>query len=226
MSRVTVKICGLKREEDVQLCMDQGVDILGFVTEYPMAVPWNLSRSQALPLLSMVRAPHRSCIVTGGTPEEVIELASSLNPALVQLHYKETLQDTIIISNALSRLNIEVIKTIPLGIEDRIHQFGTADLETIVEELCKTNIYGLLVDSRAPANAAEQGTRLNLDFCLEIIRRSSKPVIIAGGINAKNVRDVVTQTGAECIDIMTGVERSPGEKDPALLSSLLGALRN
>lgn len=226
MSGIKVKICGLKQKKDVEMCMDLGVDILGFVTEYPIPVPWNLSRTGALPLLRMVRSRHRSCIVTGGAPEKVIELASSLCPSMVQLHYMETLEDTIIISEALRELNIDVIKTIPPGVEDRIYQFGTSDIETIVAELCKTNIYGLLTDSRVPANASGKGTRLDMDFCIEIINRSSKPVFIAGGINADNVCDVVTQTGTEFIDIMTGVESSPGEKDAALLSRLLLSICN
>jgi phosphoribosylanthranilate isomerase len=226
MSSIKVKICGLKRKNDVQMCMNLGVDILGFVTEYPIPVPWNLSRTEALPLLSMVQSQHRSCIVTGGAPEKVIELASSLRPSMVQLHYMETLEDTIVISEALHELNIDVIKTVPPRVEDRIFQFGTSDIEKIVAELCKTNIYGLLADSRVPANASENGTRLDLDFCIEIINRSSKPVIIAGGINADNVCDILTQTGTEFIDIMTGVESSPGEKDAVLLSRLLSSIRN
>ncbi len=226
MSSIKVKICGLKRKNDVQVCMNLGVDILGFVTEYPLPVPWNLSRTEALPLLSMVQSQHRSCIVTGGAPEKVIELASSLRPSMVQLHYNETLEDTIMISEALHELNIDVIKTVPPGVEDRIFQFGTSDIETIVAELCKTSLYGLLADSRVPANASENSTRLDLDFCIEIINRSSKPVIIAGGINADNVCSLVTQTGTEFIDIMTGVESSPGEKDAALLSRLLSSIRN
>jgi len=226
MSKITVKICGLKRENDVIMCMDQGVDILGFVTEYPVPVPWNLSRTEALPLLRMVRPPHRSCIVTGGTPDKVIELATALRPSLVQLHYKETLKHTVIISDALRTLNIDVIKTVPFGEKDRLDQFGTRDIETIVAELCKTGVYGLLLDSRVPGNASEKGTRPDPVSCAGIIRLSIKPVILAGGIHADNVCDVLTHTGATSIDIMTGVELSPGEKDAALLSSLLSKIRS
>lgn len=226
MGGIKVKICGLKRENDVQMCMKLGVDILGFVTEYPIPVPWNLSRSQALPLLSMVHPPHQSCIVTGGAPEKVIGLAASLRPSMVQLHYQETLDDTIIISDTLRKLNIDVIKTVPPAMEDRISQFGTTDIEAIVGELCKTSVYGLLADSRVPSNASDNGTELDLKFCSQIIKLSSKPVIIAGGINAHNARDFMTQTGAGFIDVMTGVESIVGEKDAALLSRLLSAIRN
>lgn len=225
MGKVKVKICGLKRAQDVQMCMKLGVDILGLVTEYPVPVPWNLSSTQALPLFKMIRSPHRSCMVTGGSPDKVIGLAASLHPSLVQLHYKETLEDTIIIADALREFSIDVIKTVPPANEDRIAQFGTTDIETVVAKLCQTNVYALLADSRAPSNASGNGTQLDIGFCAQIIKLSSKPVIIAGGINAVNVSDFVQQTGTECIDIMTGVETAPAEKDAALVFDLLSAIR-
>lgn len=225
MSSVKVKICGIKRESDVQMCLRPGVDILGFVVEYPVPVPWNLSRAQALPLLRLVRAPHRSCIVTGGAPAKVIALAAGLRPDLVQLHYQETLADTIIIAEALRELGIGVIKTVPPAGEDRKAQFGAAEVDTVVAALGQTNVCGLLADSRVPAQAAAKGVFLDLQFCARIIRLATKPVFIAGGINAGNVCDVVRQTGAGGIDVMSGVERSPGAKDAALLSRLLAAVR-
>jgi phosphoribosylanthranilate isomerase len=221
---ITVKICGLTRKQDVLNCLNLGVHIVGFVTEYPLQVPWNLNRTAVLPLLSMVQPPYQSCIVTGGAPEKVIELATHLRPSLVQLHYQETLEDTIRISNALREINIGVIKMIPPAVVDRLKQFGTINIEEIVKTLCKTRVYGLLVDSRVPANASEKGTQLNHAFYSQIISLSTKPVIIAGGINADNVYDTVTQTGTQFIDIMTGVESSPGVKDKALLSRLLSSL--
>ncbi|MDD4346222.1 MAG: hypothetical protein PHZ11_04880, partial [Desulfitobacteriaceae bacterium] len=175
MGNIKVKICGLTCTNDVQMCMNLGVDILGFVTEYPLPVPWNMSRAETSSLLNIVRSPHRSCIVTGGNPEKVIMQAACLRPDMIQLHYKETLEDTIIISDALRKLNIDVIKTVPPVIEDRILQFGTADTEVIVRDLCKTNVYGLLADSRVPANASQNGCKLDLEFCSQIIELSSKP---------------------------------------------------
>lgn len=226
MNIIQLKICGLQRADDVRLCMDLGVDILGFVTEYPIPVPWNLSRHEALPLLNLVRPPCRSCIVTGGSHDKVIELASGLRPSRVQLHYRESLADTITIAEALQKVHIDVIKTVPITAEDRIAQFGTVAIEAIVAKLCTTAISGLLVDSRGPSNAGESGNPLDLDLCAEIIALSTKPVFIAGGIKAENVRLVLEKTEAHYIDIMTGVETSPGEKDPALLSRLVSSVRD
>lgn len=224
MNGITVKICGLQRPTDVRLCRQLGVDILGFVTEYPLPVPWNLSRQKVLPLLQLVRPPCRSCLVTGGPPEKVIELASSLRPSMVQLHYKETLEETIKISDALKKLNIQVIKLVPTQAEDRMAQFGTTDISAVVASLCTTSLYGLLADSRSPVNALQVGVPLDQRFCTEIIKLSSKPVFIAGGINPENVHLLLEQTGAKYIDVMTGVESSPGIKEAEAVSRLVSSL--
>ena len=226
MKKVTVKICGLMKSSDVKLCMKQGVDIVGFVTEYPVPVPWNLNRTTTASLLRKVCLPHQSCIVTGGSPDKVISLAAQLKPSMVQLHHQESLEDTDIIANNLGKIGIAVIKTIPPSGEDRLAQFGTVDIKAIVEALHKTNVHALLADSRSPANAAAKGTVFDYNFVRQIVKLSSKPVIIAGGITYENVCDILTATGAKFIDVMTGVENKPGDKNARLLSKLLSNAHN
>ena len=226
MGNIKVKICGIKKENDAKMCMNLGVDVLGFVVEYPVPVPWNLSRQEAIPLLKILQPPHKSCIVTGGEPGKVIELATILKPSIIQLHYRETLEDTILISNILKKWGIVVIKTVPPVAEERIFQFGTEDIKRIVKSLCETNIYGLLVDSRVPSKAFGDGLELDIKFCMQVMRSSTKPVITAGGINPDNVCSFIKKTGTKFIDVMTGVERSPGEKDKKMLSRLLSLVHN
>jgi phosphoribosylanthranilate isomerase len=224
MESVTVKICGLMQPEDVHFCQKAGVNILGFVTEYPLPVPWNLSKEGAFQLLRHVAANQKTCIVTGGSPEKVIHLAQELKPTLVQLHYRETLKDTIQITEALQRLGIGVIKTIPPDIGDRIHQFGTSDLNAIVKELSVTGIYAVLADSRTPGNASHGSTLLNREFVRGIINASKKPVLLAGGITSRNVQEILQDTHASMIDVMTGVETSPGLKNHDEILHLLRAV--
>ncbi|MDY6827523.1 MAG: phosphoribosylanthranilate isomerase [Bacillota bacterium] len=226
MNNIKVKICGLMKSPDMELCMGLGVDILGFVVEYPLPVPWNLDRTRARLLLGKVRKPHQSCLVTGGSPDKIISLAAELRPSLVQLHYRETLEDTAIITGGLKKMGIGVIKTVPASVEDRFDQFGTADIKTIVEKLNKTDLLALLADSRSPSSAAKTGTILDYSFYRQVSRLSSKPVIAAGGITPANAVSFLTGTGAEFIDIMTGIETSPGEKDAGLLSELFSSIRS
>ena len=76
------------RRQDVELCESLGIDLLGFVVEYPREVPWNLTREQAKELMDNTKRP--TCIVTGGSTEHIIALAGKLSPDYVQLHFKET----------------------------------------------------------------------------------------------------------------------------------------
>lgn len=55
MKKLLVKICGLMREEDVDHCINSGADIVGFVVDYPVAVPWNLDIKRAGELIDHFR---------------------------------------------------------------------------------------------------------------------------------------------------------------------------
>lgn len=174
-----VKICGLMRAEDVALCCGMGVDICGFVVEYPVEVPWNLPSEACGQLLARVSPPAKSCIVTGGPPEKVLSLARKLKPDLVQLHYRETLADTKGLVRALAPYGIGVIKAIPADPAERAAQFGMRDLEGCVRALSGAGVYAILADSRGASNAATGGA-LDLPFCRQVQATAGCPVAIGG----------------------------------------------
>ena len=156
-------------------------------------------------------AKRPTCIVTGGTPESVIALAEELKPAMVQLHYRETVSQTAEIATELKRSGIKTIKA--------VHN------DAGIEELCKTNIATILVDSRTSENAAKNSLAVNTDLFLRIKAKSDKPLVIAGGITPDNVGDIIARTGADWIDVMTGVEHSPGIKDKMKIEMLIRKVR-
>ncbi len=219
--KVKIKICGLKQNQDVHLCHKFGVNIAGFVTEYPLPVPWNLTAVEAKSLLAEVRAPMNSCIVTGGTREKIIALADKLHPDYVQLHYHETLSDAEYIAGVLRSLNIGVIKTLPPSRQERLAQFGTENIRECTKLVNSTGVYALLADTRTPSNAAEHGTSLEADLYQQIKSCAQKPVILAGGITPNNLPQILSSVQPDIIDIMTGVEKSPGVKDRAKLDLIM-----
>ena len=225
MSTVKIKICGLMREEDVVFCQEAGADVLGFVTEYPLPVPWNLTRQKAADLMARVSLPHKSCIVTGGSPEKILDLARELKPDLIQLHFRETLEDTKQILQALEPLGGGVIKTVPPDGLERIRQFGTEDLSAIASLLEKAGVYAILADSRTPENAARVSKNLDKVLFCSLMEVSRKPVILAGGITPENIGEILEDCGASFIDVMTGVENSPGVKDREKILGLIQAAR-
>lgn len=218
---VKIKICGLKHAQDVQLCYELGVDIAGFVTEYPLPVPWNLTADETKSLLAQVRAPMNSCIVTGGTREKIIALADKLRPDYVQLHYHETLSDAKYIAEVLRTRNIGVIKTLPLSRQERLAQFGTEDIRECTKLVNSTGIWALLADTRNPSNAAGHGTSITGDLYRQIKSCTQKPVILAGGITPDNLAQVLSSAQPDIIDLMTGVEKTPGVKDREKLDFIM-----
>ena len=228
-ARPVLKICGLTQAADVALCLESGVDIMGFVTDYPLPVPWNLTRAQAGRLVETVRKsqrPGRSCLVTGGSPAAVVSLARELHPHLVQLHHQETLAETRQIAEALKPLGIGVIQAIPGDPAARQARYGTADIAAAVDDLNQTGVYALLADMRSPANADQAGLVLDPAFCRSVVAHAAKPVMVAGGLTPEQIEATVKATGTAFIDIMSGVEIRPGVKDPKRIRQAAEAMRH
>jgi len=214
--RPIVKICGLMRVEDVRICVQHGTDIIGFVVDYPRPVPWDISAQSAKSLTATVSKPAETCIVTGGNADKVLRLAMEIKPDYLQLHCNETLEDTAYISGKLAKYRIKVIKTLfP----------DTPDLEETAKKFSMAGVYALLLDPRSPDNAVGGGAA-DLSMYSSIQRAVGCPVILAGGITAENVMDVVFRSKAPIIDLMTGVESSPGVKDEAKVMALFRALES
>jgi phosphoribosylanthranilate isomerase len=213
--KTAVKICGLKTKKDVDLCLRLGADYIGFVVEYPVPVPWNLSLAEAAPLLAEAGrlAPLQTCVVTSGAPEKVVALALSLRPAFVQLHGREGAAETGAVAAALRREGIGLIRTVFPDMTDAALRVYAA-----------SGACALLLDPRAPENATRGGAA-DAALFRRVAGLSALPLILAGGIRANNVRRLLSETGAACIDVMSGVENAPGVKDAEKVAALLRVVR-
>ena len=213
--RPTVKICGLMRVDDVRMCVRHGVDIVGFVVEYPHPVPWNLDAARARELMAAVTEPAKTCVVTGGPPEKILPLALATRPDYLQLHCHETLAETAYLARELKPRGVRIIKTLfP----------DTPDLEKTAADFCAAGVAGLLFDPRTPTNAA-QGGAADLAVFARLQGATSCPVILAGGITPANAAAIVQQAQPQIIDLMTGVELRPGIKDESKVIALMRALQ-
>lgn len=207
-----VKICGLMNEHDIRLCEEAGVDMLGFVVDYPVPVPWNLTVNEARPLIQAVSPFVSTAIVTGGSVEKVIDLARKTRPNVVQLHYEENLGEIREITRELSGQAIKVVKA--LRIDKSGHcKFEIKDPVLAAKELEKTGISAILVDSYTETRPGGTGVRVNLSTFKMIQQESAVPVILAGGLNPDNIQSLVKDLQPYAVDVMTGVEERPGKKD-------------
>ena len=213
-----LKICGHQTEDDVRASLAAGADLLGFVTEYPVPVRWNLTAAQAAPLLAFA-ARAKTCIVTGGAPAKVLALARQLRPDFVQLHYTETLAETQEIARALAADGIAVIRSVSGDRAMRKAAYGTDELPEIIDLLLQSAVSGILLDSRDAGNAARGGSGVLGEMGGELtpalrdkIRAAGKLLIVGGGITAENAAAVYRTFAPDVFDVMTGAEDADGRK--------------
>ena len=223
-SKKNCKICGLMNENDIDICVREGVENIGLVTEYPLYVPWNLNAQRAAELRKRIPAGYRAVMVTGGSFEKILTLADNVKPDVVQLHFNENYQETKEIAAELKKKGIGTIKTFPMSEESAIEQFGTSSLTEIIKMLCSTEIEAILVDPRHGRDVANKNLKADEDLFDLIKKNSSKPVILAGGINEDNAEEILKRTGAEAIDVMNGSEDAPGVKNQGKINKIVSAI--
>ena len=213
-----VKICGVTNEEDLLLCADAGAHALGFVVEYPVPVPWNLSLEQAKPLFKRLPPFCCGCAVTGGEPEKVLALAEALRPHTVQLQYRESPEDVTFLCQRLIPRGVQVIKAVafPDG-SGRSRE----DFLALCQEYCCAGVSALVLDSRHAGNAAEKSRPADLALYRALQSVLDRPIILAGGLTAENLGGILKETSPCAVDVLSGVEDFPGKKSPQKVRAFL-----
>jgi phosphoribosylanthranilate isomerase len=208
-----VKICGLMTGADVRLCTRAGVDAVGFVTEYPIPVPWNIDRAIARDLAALTPPFITTTAVVGGPVETMLEIADTVRPDLLQLHGDETAGEIRHICSSLKGAGIKVIKALRIDIDTNRARFETEDPLDAARVLSETGISGLAVDSKTADRPAGTGVPLDWRIAERISSSISIPLILAGGLTVENVSEAIRRVRPYGVDIISGVESAPGVKD-------------
>jgi phosphoribosylanthranilate isomerase len=199
-------------DEDIQLCVKAGVHTVGFVVDFPVPVPWNLTKAEAKKLIYEVPPFVSSAVVTGGPVEKVLDIAEATRPHIIQLHHEETLQEVKEAAHRLSLLGIKTIKALRIDSAGKC-AFEIADPVIAAQSLAKTKISALLVDSYTITRPGGTGVTVDLSVFKSIRQEVALPVILAGGLNPANVQQIIDETKPYAVDVLTGVEDRPGKKD-------------
>lgn len=220
-----VKICGITRKEDIKTCVAAGVHALGFVVEYPHPVPWNLERKEAEILLNQVPPFVSRVVVVGDEEEKVLELAEKLKPHAVQLHGNEPINVTEEMVKRLQKMGIQAIKALRIHTETGTCLGEKENPLEMAQRIEQTGVDALLLDSVSKNRPAGTGEKINWDMARQIRNSLKIPVILAGGLTPENVRQAVEVVAPYGVDVITGVEKTPGEKDPQRVRAFIEALR-
>jgi len=206
---VQVKICGLSEPESLRAAVTGGARYVGFVF-YP-ASPRYVSPAMAAELARLVPTGVRTVGLFVDPDDDFLEHVISQVPFdLIQLHGKETPRR---IAEVKATFNIPVMKAIKVG--------GPEDLNAALEVAEVAD--RLLFDAKPPAkvSALPGGNGIAFDWTLLAGRTWPRPWMLSGGLNAANAAEAVRVTGAQALDVSSGVEDRPGHKDPTLVRAFL-----
>ena len=209
---VLIKICGLKTPDGLEVALEAGADLVGFVFFSPS--PRHVGYEAARVLGAQVRG--RALKVALSVDADDRELAAgieALAPDLLQLHGREMPER---VAAVRARFGLPVMKALPIA--------ARADLAAI--RLYDEVADRLIFDARAPREATRPGG-LGRSFDWRLLENLDVgvPFLLSGGLDAGNVAEALRITAAPGVDVSSGVERSPGDKDPDRIRAFVRAAR-
>ena len=208
---VSVKICGLSDPAHVAADARSGAAYVGFVF-FPKS-PRNVSLARARALaLETPLGVAKVALVVNADDTLLDALTAEVPLDMLQLHGSETPERVTEVKN---RYGLPVMKAV--GVSD------AADLQSI--DLYSTVADQLLIDAK-PAKGSKLPGGNGLSFDWELLRGRkywTKPWMLAGGLTPDNAAEAVALTGARQLDVSSGVESSPGIKDPELIARFIAA---
>ena len=210
---LTIKICGLSTPELLEVALDAGADMVGFVFFPPSPRNISFDAARTLGKRAHGRAQKVALSVDAGDVllDAVVEL---LQPELLQLHGKETPTRVVALKK---RYGLPVMKAI--AVEVKTDLSAVADYAAVADRL--------LFDARAPREATRPGG-LGRPFDWQLLENLDPgvPFMLSGGLDAGNLGEALRITHAPGVDVSSGVERAPGEKDPDKIRAFVRAARD
>ena len=209
---VAIKICGLKTPDALDVALDAGADMVGFVF-FPLS-PRNLGLDAARALGARVRGrAQKVALSVDATDDQLAAAIEALRPDMLQLHGQET-PDRVVTVRA--RFGLPVMKALPIA--ERADLSAIRRYDNIADRL--------LFDGRAPREATRPGG-LGKAFDWRLLEDldCAVPFMLSGGLDAGNVAEALRITRAGGVDVSSGVERAPGEKDLDKIRAFIHAAR-
>ncbi len=195
-----IKICGITRAADVEMCLGAGATALGVVLA-PSAR--RVTPELAAALVAQVGDRALSVAVYRDVePEQIVALTALVQPRAVQLHDPP-----------------------PAALVDELRGAGLVIVRAIsasdatIDDLDEEPFDAILLDGAHPGSGEAHG------FGAATSRPWHRPLIAAGGLTSSSVREVAAASWVWGVDVSSGVEASPGVKDAARVHAFVDAAR-
>src|SRR4029077_18755585 len=207
-----VKICGLSTRETLDVALEAGADMVGFVFFPPSPRHLGLETARDLGKHAKRRAVKVAPTVNADDAT-LADIVDALQPDILQLHGEETVAR---LRDIKQKFGLQVMKV--LAVET------PADLASLPVYAAVAD--SILFDARAPKEATRPGG-LGAVFDWHVLEnlKLAIPYMVSGGLHAGNVTEAVRVTRAGGVDVSSGVERAPGRKDPEMIRAFIKGAR-
>ena len=203
--RTRVKICGITRVEDALAAIELGADAIGLV--FYESSPRHVQLHQAAKIVAAL-PPFVSVVglFVDATAEQIREVLTHVRLDVLQFHGDES-------AEFCRQFNTPYLKAVRVRLETNLVQYATdyADARALLLDAFAEGIPG--------------GTGHSFDWSL-IPKGLTRPIILAGGLNAGNVTEAIRQVRPYAVDVSGGVEREKGIKDADKIAAFIRGVGN
>jgi phosphoribosylanthranilate isomerase len=213
-----VQVAGIIDAAEADMCIAQGADWLGFALRLPSGKD-DIAEQDAAAIIKGLDAPHAGVLISYLTDaEEVGEFCHELGVVAVQLHGEVTIGELRRLKEI--RPELFVLKSLVVK-EDNADEL----LKLVDETHPYVDMY--ITDTFDPRTGAKGATGLTHDWSVsaELVGRSPKPLMMAGGLNPENVGDAIRTVRPAAVDAHTGLEGPDGRKDRAKVAKFVTEAR-
>jgi len=201
-----IKICGITHDGDARVAVEAGADALGFMF-YESSSRHITPAAAAEIIRELPPLVARVGVFVDATEDYIRQVIAVCGLDTVQLHGSES-------PEFCRRFGgLKVVKA-----------FRVVDLDSL-QALPTYGTSAWLLDSYVPGKAGGTGAKFNWNLAIEA-KKLGRPIILAGGLTPQNVTQAVQQVRPFAVDVSSGVESSPGRKDPQKVRDFIAAARS
>ena len=207
--KILVKICGISEPKSLEIVCEEGADFIGFV--FFQKSPRNVNLETAKKLRKLVTPTAQCKIVALFVDQDdafIQNVLEEIDPDFIQLHGNHSLDRVAFIRSEFRK---PIIKAHSV--------FSKDDVQDGLSYLSPGVIADIILFDAKPTQPTvlPGGNGLQFDWRILSAISGKYPFALAGGLNPDNVVQAIHSTGAHMVDVSSGVETAPGQKDPELI---------
>lgn len=206
---IKVKICGLSTPETLQAALDAGAEMVG-LNFFPKS-PRYVTPEKAAQLAAQARGRTKIVVLVVDADDALIKsIVTAVQPDYIQVHGSET---PVRVAEIAQTFGLPVIKAIKVK---EAADVASAKAYRDVAAL-------ILFDAKAPEDLLPGGNGLSFDW--NLLKGKDGQFMLSGGLNPDNVVSAIALTRAPIVDVSSGVETTPGNKDISLIRKFIAAAK-